>query len=199
MITFDKFNRRAHLYLGLFLMPWLLMYGVSSFLVIHPWLPTEEPARELLFERAYSRTVNIQGRDNGPEMRAAAQEIIKDCNLEGAFWVRKPNPDSLYIERFSFRDTISLTYSITDQRLTAERQTLRWPQVAVRLHFRVGTDQPTLGNKLWGLLVNLACIGIIIWIASGLIMWWRLPRFRAWGAVAVGGGIVFFLLLVWTV
>src|SRR5262245_51131669 len=200
MITFDKFNRRAHLYLGLFLMPWLLMYGVSSFLVIHhSWLPTEEPAWELLFERAYSRPVNIQGRDNSPEMRAAAQEILKDCNLEGAFWVNKPNPDSLHIGRFSFRDTIRLTYSIKDQRLKAERQTLRWPQVAMRLHFRVGSDQPTLGNKLWGSLVNLACIGIIIWVASGLIMWWRLPRFRAWGAVAVGGGIVSFVLLVWMV
>jgi hypothetical protein len=35
MTTFDKINRRTHLYLGLFLMPWLLMYGVSSFIVIH--------------------------------------------------------------------------------------------------------------------------------------------------------------------
>ena len=88
--------------------------------------------------------------------------------------------------------------SIADQMLKAEHQTLRWPQVAMRMHFRVGSDQPTLGNKLWGLLVNLACIGIIIWVTSGLIMWWRLPRFRAWGAIAAGGGIVSFVLLVRT-
>jgi len=118
--------------------------------------------------------------------------------LEGAFWVDKPKPNTLHIDRISSRDSISLTYSIADQMLKAERQTLRWPQVAMRMHFRVGSDQPTLGNKLWGLLVNLACIGITIWVTSGLIMWWRLPRFRAWGAIAVGGGIVSFVLLVWT-
>jgi hypothetical protein len=53
MITFDKINRRAHLYLGMFLMPWLLMYGVSSFIVIHhAWFPSDRPGREVLFEKA---------------------------------------------------------------------------------------------------------------------------------------------------
>ena len=69
-------------------------------------------------------------------------------DLEGAFWVDKPKPNTLHIDRISFRDSISLTYSIADQRLKAERQTLRWPQVAMRMHFRVGSDQPTLENKL---------------------------------------------------
>lgn len=74
MITFDKLNRRAHLYLGLFLMPWLLMYGLSSFIVIHhTWFPTDRPGRELLLETAYSRPVNLQGANNSPELRAAAQ------------------------------------------------------------------------------------------------------------------------------
>ena len=30
MITFDRVNRRIHLYLGLILIPWVMMYGVSS-------------------------------------------------------------------------------------------------------------------------------------------------------------------------
>ena len=121
MITFDKFNRRAHLYLGLFLMPWLMMYGVSSFIVIHQsWFGADKSAaRELLFEKTYNRPVNMQGANNSPELRATAQEILKDCNLEGAFWVDKPNADTLHIDRFSFRGSASLTYSLKDQKLTA--------------------------------------------------------------------------------
>jgi len=57
-------------------------------------------------------------------------------------------PNTLHIDRIGFRDSISLIYSIVDQMLKAERQTLRWPQVAMRMHFRVGSDQPTLENKL---------------------------------------------------
>jgi hypothetical protein len=33
--------------------------------------------------------------------------------LEGAFWVDKPKPDVLHIDRFSFWGSTSLTYSIT--------------------------------------------------------------------------------------
>src|SRR5215471_6247612 len=118
-MTFDRINRRTHLYLGLFLLPWLVIYGVSSFIIIHqPWFRAEkEHAWEPVFEKAYSRPVTVQGANNEPELRALAQEILKDCNLEGAFWVDKPNPDTLHIDRFSFRDSISLTYSIKDQRL----------------------------------------------------------------------------------
>ena len=199
MITFDKINRRAHLYLGLFLMPWLLMYGVSSFIVIHhAWFPNDQPGREVLFEKAYSRPVNLQGANNSPELRAAAQEILKECNLEGAFWADKPKPETLHIDRFSFRDSISLTYSATDQKLKAERQRMRWTQVPQRMHFRGGYGQPGFGNKFWGLLVDAACAGIIIWVVSGLIMWWRLPRLRTWGTIAVAAGILFFTLLVGT-
>jgi hypothetical protein len=103
MITFDKINRRAHLYLGLFLIPWLLMYGVSSFIVIHhAWFPSDRPEREVLFEKAYSRPVNLQGANNSPELREAAQEILKECNWEGAFWADKPKPDTLHIDRSVF-------------------------------------------------------------------------------------------------
>jgi len=198
-MTFDKINRRTHLYLGLFLMPWLAMYGVSSFIVIHksPFKLGTSLPRETVFEKTYSRPVNMQGGNNEPALRAAAQEILKDCNLEGAFWVDKPKPDTLHIDRFSFRDSLSVTYSMKEQKLKAERQWMRIPQVIIRMHFRGGYSQPTFGNKFWGLLVDVACVGILIWVASGLIMWWRLTRFRAWGAIAVGGGILSFLLLVW--
>ncbi len=198
MITFDKINRRAHLYLGLFLMPWLLMYGVSSFIVIHnKWFPSDRPAREILFEKAYGRPVNLRGANNSPELRAASQEVLKECDLDGAFWVDKPKPDTLHIERFTFRDSISLIYSAKDQKVKAERQQMLWSQLPQRMHFRGGYGQPGFGNKFWGLLVDAACLGILIWVGSGLIMWWRLPRLRVWGALAIGGGILSFVLLVW--
>ena len=34
-MTFSHVNRRVHLYLGLFLLPWLFMYGISSLPFAH--------------------------------------------------------------------------------------------------------------------------------------------------------------------
>lgn len=196
MNTFDKFNRRTHLYLGLFLMPWLLMYGISSFIIIHQsWFGADKQrAWEPLFEKEYRHPVPDHG-----DLRPVAQEILKDCNLEGAFWATKPSPDTLQINRYSFWGSTRLTYLIREQKLKAERQRVRPSQAIVRMHFRGGFGQPTFADKFWGLLVDLACVGIILWVTSGLIMWWRLPRLRAWGAIAVGGGLLSFLLLIWTI
>jgi hypothetical protein len=193
MTTFDRINRRTHLYLGLFLLPWLFMYGLSSFLIIHrSWFESQEPAWDLVFEREYHHPITAQ-----EDPRAAAQEILKDQNLEGAFWAQRPKPDELQIHRFSFWGATRLTYLAKDHKLRAERQRSTGNQAIIRMHFRGGYLQPYFWDKVWGLFVDMACVGILVWICSGLIMWWRLPRLRVWGAVALGGGLVSFLLLMW--
>jgi hypothetical protein len=198
-MTFDKINRRVHLYLGLALAPWLLMYGVSSFIVIHQtWFKmARERKWDLLFEKPYSRPLKSQGVNNEPDLRTEAQAILKDCDMEGAFWVDKPKPDVIHIDRFNFWNSTSLTYSIKDQKLKAERMRMRLRETIVRLHFRGGYHQNGFWNTFWGLVVDIACIGIIIWVASGLVMWWRLRFLRTWGAVAIAAGIFSFVLLVW--
>jgi hypothetical protein len=195
MDRFDKVNRRLHLYLGLFLMPWLLMYGVSSFILIHQaWFRAEqEPPWETLFEKECRRPLEADA-----DLRSVAQDILKDHGLEGAFWADKPNADTLRITRFSFWGSTRLTYSIREARVRAEHQRVRGPQAVVRMHFRGGYGQPTFWDKFWGFMVDLACAAIVIWVASGVVMWWRLRRLRAWGALTLGGGILTFLLLVWT-
>ena len=200
MASFNKINRRTHLYLGLFLLPWLLMYGASSAIVIHQsWFKLDQrPPREVLFERGYTSPVDLKGANNSPELRAAAQQILKDIDMEGAFWADKPNSDTLHIDRFSFRGSTSLIYSAKKQTIKAEHQRMRVPHVIQRLHFRGGYHQPYFGDRAWGILVDIACVGILIWVISGLIMWWQLPRLRTWGALALVGGIVSFALLVWT-
>ena len=194
MKTFDQINRRTHLYLGMFVMPWLVMYGVSSFMISHQdWFRSDQPpVWKPVFEREYQRQITEQ-----VDLRMVALEILKDCQLEGAFWVQRPKPEEIHINRFRFRDEIRLIYSIKDQRLRAERQQFRWDRVVLRMHFRGGFQQPTFFDALWAILVDVACAAILIWILSGLVMWWRLARLRLWGALALGGGMVSFLVLIW--
>jgi hypothetical protein len=49
-------------------------------------------------------------------------------------------------------------------------------------------------NDAWGVVVDIVCIGILLWIASGLYMWWKLPKTRAWGYAALGGGLLCFAI-----
>lgn len=195
MKNFDRINRRTHLYLGLFLLPWMLMYGASSFIISHhAWFRSDQqPSWEMVFDREYQRPINDQA-----DLRETAREILKDCHLDGAFWVQRPNSRELQINRFRFLDETRLTYLVKEHRLRAERQRMRWDQAVLRMHFRGGFIQTSFWNDLWAIVVDVVCVGILIWIASGLIMFWRLGRLRAWGALAIGGGILSFVWLIWT-
>lgn len=204
MTTFDRINRRTHLYLGLILIPWVTMYGVSSFVISHhaTWFKSDKPAVwEPVFERAYKFYVPDQANNssdaNREELRTVAKSILRDLDLEGAFYAERPNPGELRINRNTFFDQTRLIYSIKEQKLRADRQRSTWDQIVIRMHFRNGYDQPLFLNKLWAAMVDITCLTIILWIASGLIMWWRLARVRMWGALALGAGILSFLLLVW--
>jgi hypothetical protein len=194
MITFDRINRRTHLYLGLFLLPWVIMYGASSFLVSHQaWFRSEQPPGwELLFEREYHHPINDR-----QDLREVAGEILKDLDLEGAFWTQRPKPGELRIDRFGFLGSTRLTYLIKEQKLRGERQRMPWNQVLQRMHFRGGFLQDSFWDDLWAVIVDVVCISILLWIVSGLLLWWRLVQTRVWGALAVGAGILSFLLLVW--
>jgi hypothetical protein len=202
MSSFDRINRRTHLYLGLILFPWVLMYGVSSFVISHheSWFKSsKQPVWEPLFERAYKRAIPddaISTTEAGRTiLRAVAMEILKENNLEGAFYSQRPSPDEVRINRNTFFDQTRLIYSIKDQTLRAERQRSSWDGVVQRMHTRNGYNHPLFLTKLWAFTVDLTCVTMIVWVASGIIMWWRLAKVRVWGAIALAGGAASFLLL----
>ena len=40
-------------------------------------------------------------------------------------------------------------------------------------------------QRSWSVVVDIVCVSMIVWIASGLYMWWELPGQRRWGWLAI--------------
>ena len=62
------------------------------------------------------------------------------------------------------------------------------------MHARGGFDQEGLLQRSWSIVVDLVCLAIVVWIASGLYMWWGVPGSRRWGLIALAAGISSFLV-----
>ena len=75
-----------------------------------------------------------------------------------------------------------------------EDKRFRWDQFFTGLHARGGYQHDGLLNDAWAYIVDLVCVSILVWIASGLYMWWKLSSTRRWGAVALSGGILSFVV-----
>lgn len=73
-----KYVRRVHMYLGLVLFPWLLVFGVSGMLFNHPNLGEDVKVREISRDQLRSLT-GLEPLEAG----AIAQEVVTRLNAQG--------------------------------------------------------------------------------------------------------------------
>lgn len=195
-MTFNHLNRRVHLFLALALVPWILIYGISSLIIHHrDWFSPERSPTEWTqrFERDYTLSI-----PENVKLREIGIQILKDNDLDGAFHINRRNPRIIGMTVFDFWNRTRLTYRLDNQKLTAEDQAFHWDQFILGLHFRAGFIQESFLSDLWGMVVDIVCIGFVLWVASGIIMWWQLKQTRKWGTLALGGGLASFILFLFT-
>jgi hypothetical protein len=190
-VRFEKINRRTHLYCGLFLLPRFLFYGLSAAIFSHPtWFDTTEVKRNLLFDRPYP----VECPNPTGDLRPFAERALRDSGLDGQFVVRAEDFASvtLVIAQDRFLSNTGITWNSATRRITAARSGLDWHKFLTKIHTRGGFETPGFLRNLWSVIVHLIQLAMMIWIASGLYMWWRLKRYRRWGLVALGCGYVLF-------
>jgi hypothetical protein len=67
------------------------------------------------------------------------------------------------------------------------------------MHRRRGYGTPYLSDDLWAITVDLFIFASVLWVASGIWMWWELKVTRRWGTISILGGIAilaFFLVTI---
>lgn len=193
-MTFDYFNRRLHLYLALSLLPWFLVYGLSSIPLSHGayfnrLYEDGQPMWTLRFERSY----NVPVPDDA-ELKTIGRRIVRDTGLTGAWGAYRQSADELHVFVYRFRHSVRVIYRIPERKLRVEDARFRWDHFFTGMHARGGFDQDSWLDDFWAVVVDLFCVGLMLWVASGLWMWWRARGLRLWGAIALGAGCATFAL-----
>jgi len=190
-------NRRVHLYLALVLLPWFLMYGVSSIPFSHnQYFEERDKAKGVpLWTKRFERSYEIAIPD-GPELRAVADQIVKDTGIEGAHGAYRQNANQVNVYVYTFWKSTQVKYFIKEKKLIAEDRRFRWEHFLTGMHAKGGFDQGGLHN-LWGVIVDLVCLGMFLWVFTGIVMWWTLPFARIWGWVAIVSGSASFAWFLW--
>lgn len=199
-MTASKLIRRTHMYLALFLTPWMLIYALSGLSLNHTPLLRElygakfsqfEKIGERPFEAAFSA-------DADPRLIGA--QILEQLGLSGTFNVQGgANQPRLVIVRNAAFSSHRITYVRAENRLLIEKQTFTAPVFVNRVHFRHGFEQPFLSAKVWGVIVDLAIVGMLFWVLSGLWMWWEIKPARLTGGLFALAGVGMFAVLLFTI
>lgn len=191
-MTFAHLVRRAHLYTGLFLMPWVIMFGVSTIPINHQAPAPEEWTR--LSEHTFEAPVP------GPEenLRPLGREMMNTAGIEGGYWVYRLNARQVQAGHPDFLTPVRLSYFPQERRLVVERRPFSLRTFLSGMHTRGGYDMGGFWDSVWAVCIDLVSVGLILWIASGIYMWWGLPSTRQWGWLALGAGCVCFALIIAT-
>jgi hypothetical protein len=188
-VSFLLFVRRLHLYLGLFLLPWVVLFGVSSYPFNHP--RPVQPKWTVVLDRPYTLEV-----PPGADLRTIGQRIHSDAGFSGGFYVNQPNAKRINVQHPDFRHPTRIAYFVEEKRLLAERREFVGSQFLTSMHARNGYELDSFWDTVWAVLVDVTCVAFLVWIASGLVMWWMLPGSRSWGWVALGAGALTFAWMV---
>jgi hypothetical protein len=195
----SRIVRRLHLYTGLMLSPWLLMYAFSTVAMNHRQVFVEKHGRgppPYLPERELTFAANFKP-DASP--REMARQILISLDLDGAHNVSRRPDGTLVIARQSLITPRRITYRPAEERLVIEKMAPRANAFLERFHRRRGYGTGYLLDNIWAITVDAVILAIVIWAGSGLWMWWELKSSRLPGLLALLGGAGLFTLFVFTI
>jgi hypothetical protein len=193
---FSKLVRRTHMYLALFLFPWILMYALSTLAMNHRAMFTAaygpgpvpfEKEREIVYTGVFPENAE-------PEM--ISQQILSSVGLDGAHGVTRRKDGAIVINRNDLLTPRRLTYFPADRHLLIEKMPQRPNAFLERFHRRRGYATGYRLDTVWAVSVDLVIIAMMFWVVSGLWMWWEMTATRRLGLMALlGGGGLFALYL----
>lgn len=186
--------RRLHLYTGLLVLPWVVMFGLSSLLLNHAtWMPDGPDAWSTIAERPY--TIDVPS--GGGDLRPVARQILTDFgfDLSYGFGVYPLGSTRIVANVPGFRRPIRVTYFKDQHRALAEQRRFVPGAFLRNMHTRDGYYLEAGPQTAWGVVVDVVCGLFLFWIVSGLYLWWKLPGSRGWGMVTLVGSVACFTWL----
>jgi hypothetical protein len=201
---FYRWIRDLHLYFGLFISPFLLLFAASVFFLNHGKVvpdapPTPETFHHLRIPDGFDR---LQGR----EAVNRATEILAQLPLTGEIgflrYVRKDRHLIFPLSRPGLEATVDVNLDDQSASVTQRRSGL-WEAIAF-LHKMPGPHNAAIrGNWLWTRVWKWfadATIYLTLFISvSGIYLWYALKAERRIGLVMLTAGAVAFFGLIYAV
>jgi hypothetical protein len=183
------------MYLALFLVPWMLMYSLSTMVMNHREFFKQRYGGSLEhWDKEKELRLPLPFNSNAPP-REVGEQVLRELRLKGNFNARfSRDRQKLTILRTDPITPRRIVYMPGDGKLLVEKSAFRSQTFLESLHRRRGYQSPVLLDDLWGASVDLAIVAMVFWVLSGLWMWWELKGTRWLGALFALTGCALYAL-----
>jgi hypothetical protein len=196
-----RWLRDLHLYFGLFISPFILLFAVSVFYLNHGKLivPTDVPAdtyRDLQIPDGFDRL-------KGPEAVGRARQILPQIDVAGEIGFLRYVPHDRHlifpVTRAGSEATVDVDLDARTAVVTRRRMGV-WEAISY-LHKMPGPHNVAIrgnwiGTQVWRAFAD-ATIYLLLFISlSGVYLWWAIKVERRVGFALLGAGAVTFFGLI---
>ena len=196
---FYRLTRDLHLYLGLFISPFVLLFSISVFFLVHSWIPKVAP------ETANTRVVtalalptNVQ-RLSGRPLIDALKPILENIKVPGEIgFVRHMALEEQLIIPVSIPGrATTVTINIANREATIVTRETGLADALVTLHRSPGQHGPDIRMnwiyiRAWRWFADATVYLTLFISVSGIYLWYMLRAERRIGLILLLAGIVTF-------
>ena len=204
--NFYVWTRDIHLYLGLFLSPFGLVFGVSTVVLNHPELA---PAREApALDRVMENVEVPAGLEKleGMERVEALKTVMRQAGVSGEInFVRYiPKENRMVAPVVKPGEETTLDLNLATRRVTVERRKTGLRDALAYLHKSPGPHNAAeRGNwvytRLWGWLTDVTVYALLFLSISGVYLWAVLKAERRIGLALLGAGVLSFAGVIYAI
>jgi hypothetical protein len=193
--SFEAWNKKLHIYLGLYFLCFLWLFAFTGVLLNHPrWRFAEFWPQRV--ETSYERSIDSLPAQGNLER---AQSVTRQLFLTGEIDWPLQQPDEGRMEFTVNRpgDMNRVRVDLNENRASVQHIEINGWGVMHVLHTFSGTraNNPEARRdwsltKLWVVAMDALAAGLILIVLSSYYMWWRLRLKRLAGSICLAVGIL---------
>ena len=189
--SFYRWTRELHLYFGIFICPFLLIFAATTIMLNHRW------KAEVQVEKT-SVPVQLQ---EGVGNFEQAKSVLQQLNLSGEIHLsRRAEKERLHVRVEKPGERTIVAVDLASGIADVKRQHRSIAGALYYLHFNPGPHKIRGINwffsKLWAWLVDTTVYLLLFLTVSGIYMWAVIKAERKIGLIILGAGSLSFFLIV---
>lgn len=200
---FYPFIRDLHLYLGLFISPFVVVFAASVFFLVHAWLPNSREAGATRVVTDLTLPANLETL-SGRQLIDALQPVLAGIQAQGEVgWVQHRAKEHRLILPVSVPGRLTtVTIDVAKRAATIEPRITGLADAFVMLHkspgpHLVGIRMNWFFMRLWRWFADGTVYLVLFLSVSGLYLWYGLRTERRIGLCLLAAGVISFSGLVY--
>ena len=199
-----RWLRDLHLYLGLFISPFVLLFAVSVFYLNHGKLgssvePTPDTYRDLKIPDGFDR---LKGREAVDRAKAVLPQVEVSGEIGFLRYVSTTQHLIFPVSRAGSEATVDI--DLARRTATVRRRTMNVWESLSYLHKIPGPHNVAIrgnwiGTELWRIFADATIYLLLFISASGVYLWWAIKGERRIGFTLLAGGAATFAGLIYVI